>query len=76
MKVDSIHIRKIDDGGFDEKDIEDMLEYTLYDSNCELVERQPSIKDGRIDMVYKKGHTYYVIELKRKSADIATLSQI
>lgn len=71
------HIRKIiDDGGFDEKDIEDMLEYILYDTNCELVERQTSLKNGRIDIVYKKGQTYFVIELKRKSADIAALSQI
>lgn len=71
------HMRKIiDQGRFDEKDIEDMLEYILYDSNCELVDRQPSLKSGRIDMVYKKAGTYFVIELKRKSASIAALQQI
>lgn len=71
------HIRKIiDDGRFDEKDIEDMLEYILYESDCELVDRQPSLENGRIDIVYKKGQTYYAIELKRKSADISTLSKM
>lgn len=71
------HIMKIiDKGGFNEKDIEDMLEYILYDSNCELVERQPILKDGRIDIVYKKGPTYFVIELKRRSAGISALRQI
>ena len=71
------HMMKIiDEGGFNEKDIEDMLEYILYDSNCELVERQPMLKDGRIDIVYKKGPTYFVIELKRRSADISALGQI
>ena len=71
------HIRKIiDEGGFDEKDIEDMLEYVLYDSDCELVERQPNVKNGRIDLLYKKGHTFFVIELKRGLADITTLNQI
>ena len=71
------HIRKIiDDGRFDEKDIEDMLEYILYETDCELVYRQSSLEKGRIDIVYKKGQTYYAIELKRKSADISTLSKM
>jgi len=71
------HIRKIiDEGKFNEKDIEDMLEYILYDSNCELVKRQPSLKNGRIDIIYKKGQTYYVIEIKRRKADINAFYQI
>lgn len=71
------HIRKIiDDGKYDERDIEDMLEYILYDSELELVERQPILKQGRIDILYKKGKTYYVLELKRGSADMNTLYQI
>lgn len=71
------HIRKIiDEGGFDEKDIEDMLEYVLYDADCELVERQPNLKKGRIDLLYKKGQTFFVLELKRGLADITTLCQI
>lgn len=71
------HIRKIiDEGEFDEKDIEDMLEYVLYDADCELVERQPNVKKGRIDLLYKKGRTFFVIELKKGLADITTLSQI
>jgi len=71
------HIRKIiDDGKYNEKDIEDMLEYVLYDSELELVERQPIVKQGRIDILYKKGKTYYVLELKRGSADMNTLHQI
>lgn len=71
------HIRKmIDEGELTERDLEDMLEYMLYDRDCELVDRQLNLEKGRIDVAYRRGQTYYIIELKRKSADVNTLHQI
>jgi len=61
---------------YTERDIENILEYGLYNSDYEFVERQTSLKDGRIDILYKTKDSYNVIELKKGMADIFTLDQI
>ena len=71
------HIIKIIEAQqYTERDIENILEYSLYNSDYEFVERQPTLKEGRIDILYKTKDSYNVIELKKGVADISALDQI
>lgn len=58
-----------------EADIEEMLWLRMMERNLEFVERQKGNKD-RLDIAFRRGNEYVVVEIKRGTADLETLEQI
>lgn len=59
-----------------EKDIEEMLWFLMLDRNLEFVERQKG-GDNRIDISFKKDkNNFVIIEIKKGTAGLKTLSQL
>ena len=67
---------RLQDGNYSENDVEEILELVLLSQNYELVQRQWTTRKVRVDLAFRKGGEFLVIELKRDVAKLDSLEQL